>query len=120
MGNLSKDHCDTILVRIQLARKSVIAAFRCMLSSTCISPLLEGGIPQVDAGYPQLTHEELGEEYMHVVTACLAERHFFLDYSNSHPLRDDLDLLLQVGVEIDPMRVQYIFDIINEKFKWEL
>ena len=52
----------------------------------------------------------VAEEYMHIVTSCLSERHFLVDYTKAYSLRDDLELINQVGVELDPMRVQYLYD----------
>merc|ERR1712218_266913 len=60
-----------------------------------------------------MSASELAEDYMLVLTSSLSEQHFFLDYSETHEVRDDLELIRQVGVELDPMRVQYLFDGIN-------
>ena len=116
LGNLSEIRSEAVLARIQLARQSTISAFRSLLNFTCLSPLLEG-TEDVETGehkpYPKHLAAELAEDYMHVITACLSERHFILDYIHAYTLRDDLEIIQQIGVELDPMRVQYLFDGID-------
>ena len=112
LGNMSNSVAEKVLARIQLARQSTISTFRSLLNFTCLLPLLDVTKHETekDSSYPRNVPVELAEEYMHIVTSCLSERHFLVDYTNAYSLRDDLELINQVGVELDPMRVQYLYD----------
>ena len=41
-------------------------------------------------------------------TGYLSEPSFIRDYHRFHPIEDDLEIFQQVGVQIDPMRVEYL------------
>ena len=116
LNNINNEIAQAVLARIQLARQSAINSYRSLLNSTCLSPLIEG-IGSSDNGKlkpcPINVAGELAEDYMLIITSCLSERHFFLDYSKIHPVREDLEIFQQVGIEIDPMRVQYLYDGID-------
>ena len=113
LGTLSLELAERVLFRIQLARQSAISAFRSLINYACLAPMLEGS----ESGEPSQSSiglaPDLAEDYMHVITSSLSEQNFFLDYNKTHEIREDLEMIHQVGVELDPMRVQYVFDGIN-------
>ena len=116
LQHISEEDASMALSRIQLARQSAISAFRGLININCLSPLLDG-LSNEEYENPKFSGAnlvaELGEDYMHVVTTSLSEHHFLYDYNQKHSIRDDLELMQQVGVELDPMRVQYLYDGIN-------
>lgn len=115
LGTLAPTSTELVLSRIQLARQSTICTFRSLLNHACLAPMLQGNgsDSRVSSPFSTSLPSELAEDCMLVLTTSLSEQHFFLDYSETHEIRDDLELIRQVGVELDPMRVQYLFDGIN-------
>lgn len=78
-----------------------MSVLRRVVTACCVEPALAGSEDR----------EELAEDFLHLTGGCLSEGGTLLvDYDAAHPVQDDFDLFTQAGIELDPMRVQYVID----------
>lgn len=116
LGAMSTTMAEAVSSIIQTARQSAISGFRTLIYSSCIAPMLEGTENQSNepCSTPNSPALDLAEAYLLILTSTLSDEHFFRDYSNTHNIRDDLEIYKQVGVELDQVCVQNILDVIHD------
>lgn len=98
--NVSQETALFLQSRILLAKLNILKLVRVTVMHNVIAPVIDGTTPGED---------EL-EELLHLYSGYLSEASFFSDYLSSYPLDDDLDIFKLRGLQIDPMRVEYLKD----------
>ncbi|CAG0891869.1 unnamed protein product [Darwinula stevensoni] len=106
----SREEGVKMLDRLKHARLAIINAFRQILFIPCIHPLLQSSGERKGAEATQGEASTGVEDFIVVITSCLGERTFIVDYENYFPFEDDLSLLQQASIYIDATRTDYILE----------
>ena len=92
--DLNVEEANFLKSRFQLAKAKTLKAVRALVSHC----LLEKGGSQ-----------EL-EKWLDIHNGFLSDITFFVDYTKSFPIDEDMDLFRLQGVTIDAMRIEYLKD----------
>ena len=100
VGNISEDDSDFFITRLYMAKSKIMHIVRMSIMRCILAPVMN----QIKDGDDEL------EIMLQLYTGYLSEPSLFKDYLQFHPLDDDLDIFRQMGIQIDPMRIEYLRD----------
>ncbi|XP_037088858.1 activating signal cointegrator 1 complex subunit 2-like [Pollicipes pollicipes] len=78
---------DVVRRHLQLARVSLVSVFRRLVDHCCLRPLRE----EEPTGRARERLQARGEQFLEVMTECLAEQHFMADYHLQYAIGDDVE-----------------------------
>lgn len=98
VNKLASEEAELYTNRIYMAKSNVMNIVRIAITRCILAPVMNGTCNG---------HQEL-ERLLHLYTGFLSEASFFTDFNQFHPLDEDLDIFRQMGIELDPMRIEYL------------
>ncbi|XP_046441124.1 activating signal cointegrator 1 complex subunit 2-like [Daphnia pulex] len=102
---LSPNMKDKMVLNLNLARKFLIQIYNALLHSGSVKLLLAHSHDD-----PSWDREQPVELWLDWLTCLVSERqrHFIIDYNLIFQVQDDIDLITQLGIQMDSTRVEYI------------
>ena len=99
-NNVPEEKSKLFTKKICLAKSKVLQIVRMTITRCILAPVMN----QHKNGDNEL------EILLQLYTGYLSEPSFFKDYLYFHALDDDLDIFKQLGIQVDPMRIEYLRD----------
>jgi len=99
---------DLLLSQLHTAQANMLHAFRSIMQTGCIQPILENSDSAVC--------EEHVENYFDIMSHVIAERRFLGHLESLFPFSEDSDLLTQSSSVIDETRLAFLKEAFREAF----
>ncbi|XP_018015694.1 activating signal cointegrator 1 complex subunit 2 [Hyalella azteca] len=90
------------LLRLEQLRSTMLLTFRAIIKNVCIDPISDAS---------GAASNECFEKYHHIVSSCLAEKHFIADYHTSFNFFKDIELYKKHN--IDTTAVHFLEDAVK-------
>ncbi|BFZ15923.1 hypothetical protein BsWGS_18962 [Bradybaena similaris] len=98
-----------LISKLRHTKKCLLNIFRSIVQQVCIQPMLENpSNEEIVAGCT--------EEFLHTMSAVLAERRFLTAYEGIYNFQDDRSLFVQASSSLDDSQFEYIQSAINSAF----
>ena len=98
-GSIEYETSDFLISRIYSAKSQLLHTVRSTVNHCILAPVMNQS--GADAS-------ESLELLLHLYTGYLSESTFFTDYNHFFALEEDMEIFRQLGVQIDPMRIEYL------------
>lgn len=99
-GSIEYETSDFLISRIYSAKSQLLHTVRSTVNHCILAPVINQS-EGVDAS-------ESLELLLNLYTGYLSESTFFTDYNHFFALEEDMEIFKQLGVQIDPMRIEYL------------
>ena len=99
IGSMNWESADFLISRIYSAKSQLLHTVRSTVNHCILAPVMNQS--GADAS-------ESLELLLNLYTGYLSESTFFTDYNHFFALEEDMEIFKQLGVQIDPMRIEYL------------
>ncbi|XP_035218611.1 activating signal cointegrator 1 complex subunit 2-like isoform X2 [Stegodyphus dumicola] len=107
----NRDVIEGVKNKIVLSKTFLVKVFRNIVNSCCIEPILNARYSEDSTKISVVSYVE---NFIGIFTEVAAEKVFLHDYNLLYPFENDLELLNEVGLNLDPERLSYIFCSIHD------
>ncbi|KAG8178093.1 hypothetical protein JTE90_017442 [Oedothorax gibbosus] len=102
---------EDIKRKVCLSKTLLIQNFRGIVNYCCIQNILNSKLSE---GRNGLTENPHSERFLDTFTEMVTEKNFLHDYNLLYPFETDLELFNEIGIVLDPQRLNYIFTSIHD------
>ena len=98
-GSIEYETSDFLISRIYSAKSQLLHTVRSTVNHCILAPVMNQSAEDAS---------ESLELLLNLYTGYLSESTFFTDYNHFFELEEDMEIFKQLGVQIDPMRIEYL------------